>query len=146
MSKRFTLAEASRLIPEVDRLLREAVRLKAEYAEAETALRSLSERVMMMGGISLDRAAAIEMRKRHNNAGSQLKAAIEGVQEYGCIVKDLDMGLIDFPTLFRGVEVYLCWKLGEPGIEFWHGVDEGFRGRKPIDQDFIDHHRGDSAQ
>jgi hypothetical protein len=53
---------------------------------------------------------------------------------------------VDFPTLFRGVEVYLCWKLGESGIEFWHGVDEGFRGRKPIDQDFLDHHEGDRSQ
>jgi hypothetical protein len=61
------------------------------------------------------------------------------------VVKDLDIGLIDFPTLFHGVEVYLCWKLDEPAIEFWHGVDEGFRGRKAIDRDFRDNHRGDSS-
>ena len=60
------------------------------------------------------------------------------MQEIGCLIKDLDIGLIDFPTTYRGEEVYLCWKLGEPGIEYWHGVDEGFRGRKPIDQDFLD--------
>jgi hypothetical protein len=64
----------------------------------------------------------------------------------GVLVKDLDTGLVDFPTLFRGVEVYLCWKLGENGIEFWHGVEEGFRGRKSIDQDFLDHHEGDRSQ
>ena len=68
------------------------------------------------------------------------------MQAIGCVVKDLDIGLIDFPTEFRGEEVYLCWKLGEPRIEFWHGVEEGFRGRKAIDQDFRDHHRGDPAQ
>jgi hypothetical protein len=61
-------------------------------------------------------------------------------------VKDLDIGLVDFPTTFNGVEVYLCWKLGEPGIEFWHGVEEGFRGRKPIDREFLENHRGDRAQ
>ena len=54
--------------------------------------------------------------------------------------------LVDFPTLFKGVEVYLCWKLGEPAIDFWHGIDEGFRGRKPIDKEFLDHHRGDRGQ
>jgi len=75
-----------------------------------------------------------------------LRNAIESVQELGCVVKDLDIGLIDFPTLFRGEEVYLCWKLGEPVIAFWHGVDEGFRGRKAIDRDFRDNHCGDSAQ
>ena len=73
----------------------------------------------------------------------RLREAIEQMQELGCVIKDLDTGLLDFPTLFRGKEVYLCWKLGEPSIGFWHGVDEGFRGRKPIDQDFLDHHEGD---
>ena len=57
---------------------------------------------------------------------------MEQVQSFGCLIKDLDVGLIDFPTLYRGEEVYLCWKLGEDGIEFWHGVSEGFRGRKKI--------------
>jgi len=52
---------------------------------------------------------------------------------------------VDFPTLLRGDEVYLCWRLGEPCIGFWHGVDEGFRGRKPVDRDFLDNHRGDST-
>jgi len=68
------------------------------------------------------------------------------VQEIGCLIKDIDVGLVDFPTSLRGVEVYLCWKLGESGISFWHGVDEGFRGRKPIDKDFLDNHQGDPSQ
>jgi hypothetical protein len=45
--------------------------------------------------------------------------------------------------LLHGEEVYLCWKLGESAIHFWHGVHEGFRGRKPIDQEFIEHHQGE---
>ncbi|MBZ5626120.1 MAG: DUF2203 domain-containing protein [Acidobacteriia bacterium] len=146
MSKRFTLAEAQHLIPRVDRLLRDAVRVKSEYDEAETVIQSLAERVMMTGGMAVDRGVALEQRKRRDSAATRLRAAIEEVQEFGCIVKDLDSGLIDFPTLFRGVEVYMCWKLGEPAIEFWHGVEEGFRGRKAIDQDFRDHHQGDRAQ
>ena len=146
MPKRFTLAEAQRLIPEVDRLLREAVAIKSEYDRAEAAMQAVTERVMMMGGVSIDRAVALETRTRRDSSAARLKASLQQVQEIGCIVKDLDIGLIDFPTVFRGIEVYLCWKLGEPAIEFWHGVDEGFRGRKTIDQDFIDHHRGDRSQ
>ena len=146
MPKRFTLVEAQRLIPQVDHLLREAVALKSEYDEAEAAIQSFTERVMMMGGLMVDRDVALTARNRRDSAAASLRAAIEQVQELGCVVKDLDTGLIDFPTLFRGVEVYMCWKLGETDIEFWHGVEEGFRGRKAIDQDFRDHHQGDRSQ
>src|SRR5579863_461921 len=145
MSKRFTLAEAQRLIPRVDQLLRDAVAIKSEYDQAEAAIQSFTERVMMMGGMAVDRTVALNARSRRDSAAGRLRAAIQEVQEIGCIVKDLDTGLIDFPTLFRGVEVYMCWKLGEPAIEFWHGVEEGFKGRKAIDQDFRDHHQGDRS-
>ena len=146
MSKRFTLAEAQSLIPELSTMLRQAIDAKARYDEAERAIQQFSERIMLMGGIAVNRDEAIESRNRRDSAAAALRAAIEQVQETGCVIKDLDIGLVDFPTLFRGVEVYLCWKLGEPAIEFWHGVDEGFRGRKSIDQDFLDHHTGDRAQ
>jgi hypothetical protein len=145
MSRRFTLAEAQSLIPRVDVVLREAVSLKSEYQEAEHAIQAMAHRVSMMGGMMMDRDRAIDAKNRRDSVATKLRAAIEQVQEFGCVLKDLDMGLIDFPTLLRGVEVYLCWKLGEPKIAFWHGTDEGFRGRKAIDQDFLDHHRGDRA-
>jgi hypothetical protein len=146
MARRFTLAEAQSLIPEVSRLLREAVSLKGEYQEAEQAIETWTRRITMMGGVKVDRNRAIDTRKRRDTSAASLRSAIEQVQAIGCVVKDLDIGLIDFPTEFRGQEVYLCWKLGEPKIEFWHGVEEGFRGRKAIDHDFRDHHRGDPAQ
>jgi hypothetical protein len=146
MSKRFTLAEAQRLIPQVDRLLREALETKVEYEQAERAIQEFNERVMMLGGVVVDRQRALDNKSRRGAAADRFRAAVEAVQETGCLIKDLDIGLIDFPTVFRGVEVYLCWKLGEAGIEFWHGVDEGFRGRKPIDKDFLDHHHGDRDQ
>jgi hypothetical protein len=99
-----------------------------------------------MGGVAVDRERAIQSRARRDAAASSLRDAVERVHEFGCLLKDLDIGLIDFPTLFRGEEVYLCWKLGEPGIAYWHGVDEGFKGRKPIDRDFLDHHTGDEIE
>jgi len=142
MPKRFTLDEAQKLIPRVDSLLRRAIELKGEFEVAAGELKQLQEHLMMMGGVVVDRERALSLRQGRDAAGARLRAALEQVQEIGCVVKDLDIGLIDFPTTFRGEEVYLCWKLGEAKIEFWHGVEEGFRGRKPIDKDFLDHHEG----
>jgi hypothetical protein len=146
MPRRFTHAEAQSLIPQVGQMLQDAVAAKTEYQEAESAIQQFTERVMMMGGVTVDRDRAVDTRSRRDSAATALRAAIEQLQETGCVLKDLDIGLVDFPTLLRGVEVYLCWKLGEPAIEYWHGVEEGFRGRKAIDQDFLDHHTGDRAQ
>jgi len=145
MSKRFTLAEAESLIPQVEPLLREAMAMKAEFQAAERALQAINERIILAGGILIDRTTAIEARSRREVSAARLKSIVQQVQELGCVIKDLDMGLIDFPTEFGGSEVYLCWKLGEDGIGFWHGVDEGFRGRKAIDDDFRRRHRGDPA-
>ena len=146
MSKRFTLAEAESLLPQVGQLLREAVSLKSDYQEAEQAVDGLLQRIMISGGLVVDRERALEERGRRDRTGDRLKGMVERIQEMGCVIKDLDMGLVDFPTLFRGEEVYLCWKMDEPGIAYWHGVHEGFAGRKPIDQDFLEHHQGDLAQ
>jgi hypothetical protein len=145
MSRRFTLPEAESLLPAVQKNIREALSVKTQYQESEEFLQSIAQRVMLMGGVLLDREAIRDARTRRDESGQRLKAALDGLQEIGCVVKDLDIGLVDFPTLFRGEEVYLCWKLGETGITFWHGVSEGFAGRKPIDQDFLDHHRGDAT-
>jgi hypothetical protein len=145
MPKRFTLAQAQRLIPQVDRLLREAIARKSGFDQAERALQSFSERIMLMGGMIVDRDRFLQAKSRRESEAERLRNAVEQLQDLGCLVKDLDTGLVDFPTLFRGQEVYLCWKLGEPSIEFWHGVNEGFRGRKAIDRDFCDHLEGDRA-
>lgn len=146
MARRFTLAEAQSLIAHVEPLLRDAVDRKAEYEEAEAEIQAFQQHVMMMGGVAVDRDKIVASKAKRDEAAAHLRSAIEGVQEAGALIKDLDIGLIDFPTLYRGVEVYLCWKLGEDAIEFWHGVEEGFRGRKRIDRDFLDHHEGDRAQ
>jgi len=140
MPKRFTLWEAERLLPQIRDWMKEAVSLKTQYEEADRAVQALAERITLMGGIVVDGEAAVENKAARESAGQHLRTILENIQESGCLVKDLDTGLVDFPTLFHGEEVYLCWKMDEPGIRFWHGVQEGFRGRKAIDQDFLDHH------
>src|SRR5258707_1922069 len=120
MTRYFTLHQAERLLPDVERVIREAIGLKAEYQKAETELRWEMQRVTMLGGVDMNRGAFAELRTRRETSVERLKETIEAVHEIGCLVKDLDIGLIDFPTLFHGEEVYLCWKLGETGIAFWH--------------------------
>jgi len=143
MSKRFTLAEAERLLSRLEPMLRNAIDLKTELEHTQGELTRYRERVAMMGGVNLDRDRVTGVRARSEAAAAHLRVVLEQVENLGCLVKDLETGLVDFPTLLRGDEVYLCWRLGEPGIGFWHGVDEGFRGRKPVDRDFLDNHRGD---
>lgn len=143
MTRYFTLQQAERLLPEVESAIREAVALKAEHQKAEEELHASMQRVMMLGGVDLDRKAFLEQRARREGSALRLKEVIERIHEIGCVVKDLDIGLIDFPSLLRGQEVYLCWKLGETGIAFWHHVEDGFKGRQPIDRDFLDNHEGE---
>jgi hypothetical protein len=145
MAKRFTLEEAESLLPEIERSLRDAISLKSEFELADGELQSIRRRVMMLGGMLIDREEIQRHKQQRELSAEGLKAAIEKIQEFGCIIKDLDIGLVDFTTLFRGEEVYLCWKLGESGINFWHGTHEGFAGRKPIDEEFRALHRGDAA-
>ncbi len=146
MPRRFTVEEAGRLLPQVGRLLQRAVALKAEFDEAEGEIQAFADRVSKSGGMVVDRQRILGSRSRREGAVRQLREVIEEIQGFGCVIKDLDSGLLDFPSLFRGTEVYLCWKLGEPAIEYWHGLEEGFRGRKPIDEDFLKHHEGDKEQ
>ena len=146
MARRFTLWEAERLLPQIRVWMREAVATKAQYDEADRAVQSLTMRITMMGGIVVDRERAAEDKARRDAARQQLRSLLENFEQYGVEVKDLDTGLVDFPTLFRGEEVYLCWKFDEASIQFWHGTQEGFAGRKAIDQDFLDHHEGEKAQ
>ena len=144
MARYFTLQQAEKLLPEVESALREAILLKEELQQAEQQLQAFTERVMMLGGMDLDRGAFLEQRAKREANALRLKELIEKIQEFGCLVKDLDTGLIDFPTMFHGKEVYLCWKLGEAGIAYWHQVEDGFRGRQLIDQNFIDNHGGEA--
>jgi hypothetical protein len=143
MPRFFTLQQAEKLLPEVERAIRDAIALRSEYEDAQEEWQNFSRRVMVLGGVRVDHSQALEQKNHRESTALRLKEALERIQENGCVVKDLEMGLVDFPTRYHGEEVYLCWKLGEESIQFWHGVDEGFRGRKPIDQEFLDHHQGE---
>lgn len=139
----FTLDQARQLLTSADRLLRQSIALKQEHERAREELDNINRKVAMMGGMFVDRQNYAGLQARADATALRLKEIFGEIEEVGFQVKDLDVGLIDFPTLYRGEEVCLCWKLGEADIEFWHGTTEGFRGRKPIDQEFLEQHRGD---
>ena len=143
MARYFLLWEAEAVLKDMQRDLRLAMSLRDDLAEVVSGLAEVARHVSLSGGALVHRSQLSEARARREALIARLKEAIETVQAHGCLIKDLEDGLIDFPTLFRGREVYLCWKRGEDGIHFWHEIADGFRGRKPIDQEFLDNHRGD---
>jgi hypothetical protein len=120
----FTKEEAEALLPELEPLLAQIRREKdildakfKEWEETEGADKTL-DAALLRGQIEF--------------MAKNIEETIEDVQEYGCVLKDMIQGLIDFPARINGKEAYLCWKLGEPSIQFWHGLSEGFPGRKPL--------------
>jgi hypothetical protein len=136
----FTLPQAERLLPDVERFLRDALFHKSEAQKAHQELEETSDRIRMSGGMRVNPGQLLGVRARLDTSVAALKDALEHIEEAGALVKDLDIGLIDFLSRFQDRDVCLCWKLGETGIGFWHSVDEGFQGRKPIDQEFRDGH------
>lgn len=143
MGRFFTLPEAEKLLPEVERRLREALFLKSELSTLEEELKEFSRHVLLAGGVRVDHTKVLARRARRDDSIRRLQETVDNIHETGAQVKDLDIGLIDFPSLYQGEEVCLCWKLGEGAtIDFWHGASEGFGGRKRIDREFRDSHHG----
>jgi hypothetical protein len=139
----FTLAEAERLLPEVEPLMREAVARRAEHDAAEKALKLRFRRIQLAGGSLVDRSAILSLQSRRDAAAHGVQHSLQAVSELGALVKDLDIGLIDFLTRYHDRDVCLCWRLGEDGIRFWHGTEDGFRGRRRIDDEFLANHSAD---
>ena len=146
MPQYFTVRQAESLLPEVEKALRDALFQKAEYEAAEDALRAKLSKIRLAGGSRVSPGPLLVDRERRDANGALLKKSFEHLEELGVQVKDLDIGLIDFLTHYHGREVCLCWKLGETGITHWHDMEDGFRGRKPIDDEFLANHKGEAYQ
>ena len=86
-----------------------------------------------MGGILVPYDKLAKVRQEHQELQETMTSALKKILETGCVIKDLDVGLLDFPSVIDNQDVYLCWKVGEDRIRFYHRQDEGFAGRKPID-------------
>ncbi len=126
----FTRGEAEELLPRLTELLERMRALKQEYERFGRKVGALSRKIRTNGH-------AQEGEVQQSQIGLETRAAevnglVEDVQALGCEVKGIDEGLIDFRSEMEGREVYLCWKLGEERIEWWHEIDTGFAGRRPI--------------
>jgi hypothetical protein len=132
MSRYFTRESAEALLPRIEPLLREIQALHAEQAASERPAADLGERVKSNGHVP--HAATTAEEDTAHRVREHLVARLEQITALGVLVKDLDGGLIDFPTLRDGHEVYLCWRLGEgERIRWWHEIEDGFAGRQPLD-------------
>jgi hypothetical protein len=131
--KLFSLKEAERARREIEPVLIEAMENRGKVAELDEQLSAVANRILMMGGITIDYESVARVRSAHNRLLSQIKDALDRIHATGCVVKDLDAGLLDFPAILKNEEVYLCWRVGEDRIRFYHRQDEGFAGRKPLD-------------
>ena len=132
--KTFTLEEAHKLLPVLKSLLQKAVDGRQRVRQIDQGFRDLKHRILLSGGLLVDVAAAARNRAEIVRAYQEIKDASAEITAIGVQVKDLDIGLLDFPCQVEGEIVLLCWKFGEERITHWHGMEEGFAGRKPIDQ------------
>lgn len=125
--KYFTVEEANSLIPKLETLL---LKLRSKQVELDSfkpvidTIAAKSAYPSRNGGHAKGLGYAKTMQ--------DFVELINQLNSYGCVLKDIPQGLVDFPAIRDGREVYFCWKLGETEIEFWHELDTGFIGRKPI--------------
>jgi hypothetical protein len=127
----FTAAEANEALATVRPLAEELV-------EHRQALRAAAERraevtrLIAGNGGAVDSSELAALDETATREAAEVARCVTRLQELGILVKDLDRGLVDFPALRGDEEVLLCWEVGEDEVGYWHGLEEGFAGRKPL--------------
>lgn len=129
----FTLKEAEHARREIEPFLVEAIECRKKLSGLDNDLSAVAARIMMMGGVIVPYESLAKLRREHTRLAETLKSSLDRILETGCVIKDLEIGLLDFPSIIDNEEVYLCWKLGEDRIRYYHRQNEGFAGRRPID-------------
>ncbi|HWY03656.1 MAG TPA: DUF2203 domain-containing protein [Candidatus Acidoferrum sp.] len=130
----FSLDEAHRLLPVLESLLRTAIAGKKVIEEVEAEQQALRHKIFLNGGTFLNVVKVARRRSERIKAEQRAKDALAEIDSIGVQVKDIDIGLLDFPCEVEGEVILLCWKLGEESITHWHGTQEGFASRKLIDE------------
>ena len=130
----FTLDEAQTLLPVLESLLRQAIQSKKLIEEVDAEVQETVHRIFLNGGTMVNVVHLAARKAAREKAIQRIKDAISEIDATGVQVKDLDVGLLDFPCKVEGEIVLLCWKLGEAKIAFWHDTTSGFASRQPIDE------------
>lgn len=127
----FTVEEANRVVDELRPVVEQLVEHRHRFLAARERRGDLTAQAGSNGG-DLTPGDFAEVEEELEQEATALAVCIERIQSAGAQVKDLDQGLLDFPSLRAGDEILLCWRLGEDEIAYYHGTDEGFAGRKPL--------------
>lgn len=127
----FTLDEASSQVPWLEEQVRGIVAARSDLARLRSELEAILRKGRGNGHSGVDQEVAAKRRETEVQADA-LARLMQGVQDRGIILRDPDRGLVDFPSMRDGREVYLCWLLGEQRIGYWHEADTGFAGRQPL--------------
>jgi len=133
----FTLDEAHLLLPVLESLLKQAIESKQLVERIDREFEDLNHRVFLAGGTLINIARVAARKAERERAVQKIKDTLSEIDATGVQVKDLDIGLLDFPCLVDDGMILLCWKLGEEKITHWHSLEEGFKGRKPIDEKIL---------
>ena len=131
MDREFTLEEANAAVEELRPVVARMVEHGRKLGEAQREQRQLVTRIAGNGG-DMQPSDLRELAETIQNEADAIDACAEEINAAGAQIKSLEEGLLDFPSRREGELVLLCWKLGEDDIQFWHGVEEGFAGRKPL--------------
>lgn len=132
--RHFTPEEANAALEEVCPLVERMVAQRREHVAALERQEELERKIHGNGG-GIPPASLAQANAEVDELARGLAALVDEIGELGAQVKDLDEGLIDFPALRRGETVLLCWRLGEDEIRYWHRVEDGFAGRRPLPLD-----------
>lgn len=132
MAKRyFTVEEANALLPELRVILKDLLAQRQDLEERQQNLEAIRQQAGE-NGYRLGGDEFLRLKREAEFILETCNDAIKKIEALGCLLKDLQIGLIDFPSLRDGQEVLLCWKPDEVEVTHWHGLTEGFAGRKPI--------------
>ncbi len=127
----FTVEQANAALAEVRPLAETMVAQRRAFLEAQARREQILVDIAGNGG-GIPPSELAEAAEDEERLSATLAEAIDRIQALGVLVKDLDAGLLDFPSLREGEAVLLCWRVGEDAVRYWHGVDEGFAARKPV--------------
>jgi hypothetical protein len=127
----FTAEEANEALAEVRPLTEELVGHRRALVELQERQAALTTRIAGNGG-NVEPHELEEVQELLDEEVAGIARCVARIHEVGALVKDLDVGLVDFPATRGGEDVLLCWRLGEDEIGFWHRLDEGYSGRKPL--------------
>lgn len=125
MARVFTLEEARATLPLVKQLMERAQRARRDLMRLRLELWPTLQKAALNGGSREAGDALLHFQ--------ELERGVKGILALGVIVKDIDMGLVDFLAMRDGREVYLCWRHGEEEIRYWHDIHAGLAGRTPLD-------------